>query len=370
MEIDYYELLEITRTADKDSIKKAYRKLALKYHPDRNQGDKEAESKFKLINEAYEILSDDEKRSIYDRYGRDGLKSSMQGSGFNFADIDIEGIFSDFFGFSGSRKRNKRQSSEKYSENLSIPLVISFKEAVFGTKKNVEFMYKSFCKDCKGTGSKDGEVKICPKCEGRGQVGLSRGFMTFVQTCDECRGEGSIVKDKCKTCSGLGYENKRDSIELDIPEGIDDAMSLRVAQRGNLTQSGSRGALLVKISVQDDETFIRDGSDIYLKFPVFFTQAALGAKVKIPTIRGHAFLELPVGAKDGDHFVLEKEGVKDIHSEEIGRQIVQISISFPKHINDEQKELLAKLNESFGVNEEGIHQEQQGFFDKIASWFK
>lgn len=368
VEVDYYELLEISRNADKQSIKKAYRKLALQFHPDRNQGNSEAEAKFKLINEAYEILSDDQKRAIYDRYGREGLKNSGGGFG-GFEDFDLGDIFSSFFG-GGFGSRAKRSSQEEaYSQNLSIDLQISFKEAVFGCKKNIEFEYKSACKACKGSGSKDGETTTCSKCKGKGQVGVSRGFMTFVQTCAECSGTGQVIKDKCPKCKGKGYDELSQSVELNIPEGIDNGMSLRVANSGNILKNGVRGDLFVKVFVQDDEVFVRDGQDVYIEFPVFFTQVALGERVKVPTLRSHAFLQLPLGAKDGDRFILENEGIKDVHSTKKGRQIVQIAIKFPKNLNDEQKDLLMKLNQSFGVSKDGF-EEQKGFFDRLAQWFK
>lgn len=369
VEIDYYELLEISRNADKQSIKKAYRKLALQFHPDRNQGNAEAEAKFKLINEAYEILSDDEKRAIYDRYGHEGLKNSG-GGGFGFEDFDLGDIFSSFFGGGFGGRAKKSSQEEAYSQNLGINIQISFKEAVFGCKKNVEFEYKSPCKACKGSGSKDGATTTCPKCKGKGQVGASRGYMTFVQTCSECSGTGQIIKDKCPECKGKGYDKLNQSVELTIPEGIDDGMSLRVANSGNILKNGVRGDLFVKITVQDDKFFVRDGQDVYIEFPVFFTQVALGERIKVPTLRSHAFLQLPLGAKDGDRFVLENEGIKDVHSTRKGRQIVQIAIKFPKNLNDEQKDLLMKLNQSFGVSEEDGFEEQKGFFDRLAQWFK
>lgn len=369
MEIDYYELLEISKDADKQTIKKAYRKLALEFHPDRNQGDAEAEAKFKLINEAYEILSDDEKRAVYDRYGRDGLKNG----GFGFEDFDLGDIFSSFFGggFGSSSRRSRTKSQEDaYNANFTIPFELSFKEAVFGCKKTIHFTYKSSCKSCNGSGSKTGATQTCPKCNGKGQVGASRGFMTFVQTCSECSGMGQVIKDKCSRCKGRGYEELAGNVEVQIPEGIDDGMSLRVQNNGNILKNGTRGDLFLRIAVREDEYFIRDAQDVYIEFPVFFTQVALGEKIKVPTLRSYAFLQLPLGAKDGDRFVLENEGIKDVHSDKRGRQIVQISVKFPKTLNEEQKELLNNLNQSFGVNEDGLHQEQKGFFDKLAEWFK
>ena len=367
MEIDYYELLEISRTADKDTIKKAYRKLALKFHPDRNAGNAEAEAKFKLINEAYEVLSDDEKRSVYDRYGREGLKSGGFGG---FEDFDLGDIFSSFFGGGFGTRSKRNASQDSYNANLAVMLNLSFKEAVFGCKKSLNFTYKSACKACKGSGSKDGALTTCPKCKGKGQVGAQRGFMTFVQTCSECGGSGQVIKEKCDECKGNGFEEIKESVEVQVPEGIDEGMSLRVAGKGNVLKSGTRGDLLVRIGVANDEFFVRDGADVYIEFPVFFTQVALGQKIKVPTLRSHAFLQLPLGAKNGDRFVLENEGIKDLHSEKRGRQIVQIAVKFPKKLNDEQKELLNKLNQSFGVNEDGLNEEQKGFFDKIAEWFR
>lgn len=198
MEISYYEILEITQSADKESIKKAYRKLALKYHPDRNQGDKEAEDKFKLINEAYEVLSDDEKRAIYDRYGKEALKGRVGGSA-GFGDFeDIRDIFTSFFGEGfGGRKSRQKNNEDKFNADFVVGLNLSFKEAVFGCTKEIDFTYKNSCKTCNGSGAKDGKMQICPKCQGRGQIIIKQSFLSFAQTCPDCSGSGSCASDKC-----------------------------------------------------------------------------------------------------------------------------------------------------------------------------
>ncbi|EOD4830899.1 molecular chaperone DnaJ [Campylobacter upsaliensis] len=370
MEISYYEILEITQNADKESIKKAYRKLALKYHPDRNQGDKEAEDKFKLINEAYEVLSDDEKRAIYDRYGKEALKGRAGGSA-GFGDFeDIRDIFTSFFGEGfGGRKSRQKNNEDKFNTDFVVGLNLSFKEAVFGCTKEIDFTYKNSCKTCNGSGAKDGKMQTCPKCQGRGQIVMKQSFLSFAQTCPDCSGSGSCASDKCPQCKGLGYEELKDKVELKVPEGVDSGMNLRVSEKGNITKNGIRGDLFVKIHAEEDETFIRDDEDIYIEFPVFFTQAILGQSVKVPTIRGEATLNLPKGAKDGQRFVLENEGVKNVRSSHIGRQIVQIAIKFPNSLNEEQTKLLEQLSESFGIKD-GMHHEQKGLFDKIATWFK
>lgn len=249
MEISYYEILEITQNADKETIKKAYRKMALKYHPDRNQGDKEAEDKFKLVNEAYEVLSNDEKRAIYDRYGKDALKGGGFGSsssGFGGFE-DLGDIFSSFFGEGfGSSRRRKSSNDEKIPSDFIVNLKLSFKEAVFGCKKNIDFTYKCSCKTCNGTGAKDGKLQTCPKCQGRGQVGVSQGFITFAQTCPDCQGIGEKASEKCSDCKGLGYNESKDSVELNIPEGVDTGMKLRVNAKGNILKNGTRGICMLR----------------------------------------------------------------------------------------------------------------------------
>ncbi|MDR0666733.1 MAG: molecular chaperone DnaJ [Campylobacteraceae bacterium] len=372
MDFEYYEILEITKNAGADEIKKAYRKLALKYHPDRNQGDKEAEEKFKQINEAYQVLSDTNKREIYDRYGKAGL--DRQGfshfSEQNYEDImgDLgsifESVFGSGFGFGGTKRR---KSNEKYPLDLESEITLEFKEAVFGCKKEVNFKYKSPCKECAGSGSEDKSKTECPECGGKGQVFYRQGFMTFSQACQRCKGSGQIVKNPCKACKGKGWEEIEESVMVDIPEGIDNNNRIRVAKKGNIAQDGSRGDLYIFINVKDDKTFIRDAQHIYIEAPVFFTQAILGETIAIPTLRGKKELKLPIGAHDKQQFVFKNEGVKDLHTKQTGSLIVQISIKYPKTLNDEQKNMLKKLQDSFGIENE--MQDEEGVFDKIKSWF-
>ncbi|HDZ5339151.1 TPA: molecular chaperone DnaJ [Campylobacter fetus] len=362
MEFDYYEILEVSRDADGETIKKAYRKLALKYHPDRNQGDKEAEEKFKRINEAYEILSDENKRSIYDRYGKDGLSGSGFDDGFDLGDI-----FSSFFGGDFGETRSSR-NSYKYPLDIEVNITLNFNEAVFGCEKEIKYNYKVPCETCSATGAKDGKKSTCSHCGGRGKISHRQGFMNFVQTCPYCGGTGEIIKDKCLHCSGNGYNETSDNIKINIPEGVDNGNRIRIQGKGNKSSNGG-GDLYVRINVRDDEHFVRNGDDVYIEIPVFFTQAMLGETIKIPTLRGESELKLPVGAKDKQQFVLENEGIQNTHTKLKGRLIAQIAINTPKKITDEQKELLEKLQNSFGIRS-GESSGDEGIFDKIKSWFK
>lgn len=377
MDLEYYEILEITKTADATEIKKAYRKLALQYHPDRNQGDKEAEEKFKAINEAYQVLSDEQKRATYDRYGKSGLDSQ----GFShFSDMRYEDIMGDLgsifesvfgggFGSSGGFGGNGSKQNRKYNLDLEAEVTLAFNEAIFGTKKEVTFSYKKPCDDCDGTGSKDKSKATCKECKGKGQVFYRQGFMTFSQTCPACNGKGSVVTNPCPSCNAKGFTQIEDKVTIDIPEGIDNNNRIRVAGKGNIDERGGRGDLYILVHVKEDEHFVRHNDDIYIEVPVFFTQVALGETIKIPTIRGEAELELPLGAKDKQQFIFKNEGVKNVHTHQLGSMITQISIRYPKKLTKEQKELLIQLQEEFGVETKAKDDKYESVFDKIKSWF-
>ncbi|MDR2341462.1 MAG: molecular chaperone DnaJ [Campylobacteraceae bacterium] len=373
MDFEYYEILEIDKNADNETVKKAYRKLALKYHPDRNQGDKEAEEKFKQINEAYQVLSDANKREIYDRYGKNGL--DRQGfshfSEQNYEDImgDLGSIFESVFGrdFGFSSSTRGKKGSEKYQLDIETDILLEFNEAIFGCKKEVNFTYKSPCKECNGTGSEDKKLGECPECKGKGQVFYRQGFMTFSQTCQRCRGSGQIIKNPCKKCKGKAYEELKENVIVDIPEGIDNNNRIRVAKKGNMTSNGLRGDLYIFVRVKEDDLFVRDGQNIYIEVPIFFTQAILGETITIPTIRGTKELKLTQSTQDKQQFVFKNEGIKDLRTKQLGSFIAQVSIKYPKSLNDEQKEMLKKLQESFGIKS-SVHDES--VFDKIKNWFK
>jgi len=373
-ELSYYEILEIERTATQEEIKKAYRKMALKYHPDRNQNDKEAEERFKLVNEAYQVLSDENKRAVYDRYGKAGL----EGQGFhgfegqNYEDImdDLSAIFESVFGGGFTGRRSSRGSGEKYNLDLSAQMELSFKEAIFGTKKELKYRYKKPCEPCKGTGAKNGEVTQCEYCKGQGQVYMRQGFMTFAQTCPQCNGSGQKIEKKCTKCSGTGFEEIETATTVDIPEGVDDGNRLRIPNAGNIGLNGRRGDLYITFYVEEDEHFIRHGDDIYLEVPVFFTQAVLGDTIEIPTLRGKKELKLPQGVKDKEQFIFRGEGVRNVHSGQFGNMIAQIKIVYPKSLNEKQKELLKELQESFGIESKPHESIFESTFEKIKGWFK
>lgn len=367
---DYYEILEITRTSDKESIKKAYRKMALKYHPDRNPNDKDAEEQFKRINEAYEVLSDDSKRQIYDKYGKEGLQNSgFSGfSGRDFSDIfgDLGSIFESAFG--GGFGFSSQRSKGAYNLDEIIGLELSFKEAVFGCKKEIHNSFKVACADCKGTGAKNGKLESCKDCGGKGQVYMRQGFMTFAQTCPTCKGAGQKSAEKCPKCKGSAFEMSSESFEVSIPEGIDDGNRIRISGRGNADKNGKRGDLYIAVSVAEDEVFVRDGENIYMEVPVFFTSIVLGTTLKIPSLRGGLELKIPPNTRDKEQFVFDNEGVKDVNSAYRGKFVAQIKITYPPKLNSEQKALVEKLQESFGVESEPYKNLFEECFAKIKQW--
>ncbi|MDD2789480.1 MAG: molecular chaperone DnaJ [Sulfurimonas sp.] len=370
--LSYYEILEITRDADKTTIKKAYRTMAKKYHPDKNQGDADAEHKFKLCNEAYQCLSDDEQKSIYDRYGKEGLQGGGRRSSGGFDDLGsmFEEMFNGFGG-GGSRRRKNPADMEKYPLDMNVDMHISFHEAIFGCEKEIEFSYKNSCKDCSGTGAKDGKLSTCSQCKGQGQVYMKQGFMTFSQTCPVCQGAGTAATDKCKTCRGQGYEEVHEKVTIKVPKGIDTGNRLRVSGKGNIGKRGSRGDLYVTFSVRADKHFIRDGNDVYIEIPVFFTQAVSGDSLKIPSLTGELELKLTVGTKDKQRFTFRNEGIDDVHGHGKGDLIAQVNITYPKKLSDKQKELLTKLQESFGIEESKPHESVlDSAIEKMKGWFK
>ena len=368
-ELDYYEILQISRDCTGAEIKKSYRKLALKYHPDKNQGDKEAEEKFKLINEAYGVLSDEKKRAIYDRYGKEGLE--RRGASFHAESMDdIMDIFNSMFGggFGGFGQRQRREPGIKYPMDLESELELSFNEAVFGTKKEINLSYKSSCEACGGTGAKNGAMQTCSTCGGQGQIVMRQGFMTFAQECPQCHGSGKIIKENCPVCRGKSYVEKHESLSVDIPAGVDTGNRLRIPGKGNESRSERRGDLYIHFFVEDDEHFVRDGNNIYIEVPVFFTQCILGETISIPSLSGELKLSLKPGTRDREQFVFRQKGIKDVHGGRTGDLIAQIKMILPKRLSSEQKEMLEKLQNSFEVESHPHKGTFDGAFEKIKKW--
>lgn len=369
IKVDYYELLEIERGCTDSEIKKAYRKLALKFHPDRNQGDKDAEEKFKSLNEAYQVLSDTQKRSTYDRYGHEGLERQGH-SGFGNMDMgDLSSMFESMFG-GGFGGGSRQRSNSKYPLDSESEITLEFFEAAFGCEKEIKYSFKAPCDDCSGSGSKDGKTTTCPDCGGQGEVHYRQGFMTFAQPCQKCQGSGKVIKDRCRSCSGKGYQTKQESTTVKIPAGIDHGNRIRVSGRGNKIKERGQGDLYLLILVKDDKHFTRDGSDIYIEVPIFFTKAILGGTINVPTIRGEKEIEIPQSVEDKKQFILRDEGIDDVHGRGRGRQIIQVKIVYPKRLTSEQKEMIATLDESF-KEENTMHESRlEELVARVKKWFK
>lgn len=356
---DYYEVLGVSKSASESELKAAYRKLALKFHPDRNPDDKSAEENFKEAAEAYEVLRDPQKRQLYDHYGHQGL----EGSGFSgfggFEDIfsSFGDIFEDFFGFStrrGGRSRSQRGADLRYD------LSISFMEAAFGVETAIDLEKHETCHDCEGRGVEPGtHAETCPQCRGAGQVGRSQGFFTIRTTCPQCRGAGQVIPHPCKTCRGSGQVLAKKTVSVKIPAGVDDNSRLRLTSEGQAgSMGGPSGDLYVFIHVKPHEFFKRDEIDIICQIPISFIQATLGDKIVVPTLNGEKSLEIPKGTQFGDVFRFRGEGIPSLRNGHRGDQIIQVTIKTPTHLNKKQETLLkefAKLEDAkFGKRIKGI----------------
>ena len=360
MEIDYYEVLGISGTASSDEIKKVYRKLAMKFHPDRNPGDKEAEEKFKQATEAYEVLSDSKKRQIYDTYGFEGLKSrGYQGPDFEDVFSSFGDIFGDIFGFGRGETQRSKQGPIRGSD-LRYDLSITFMEAVHGISKDIEIERPDTCWTCEGTGLRPGyKAETCSACHGRGQVVRAQGFFRMSTTCPECRGEGEIIKDPCADCNGVGLVKSKKKVALKIPAGVDTGAKMRLHGTGEGGRKGGpAGDLYVIIHVAPHEFFLREGDLIYCQYPLNFDQAALGCSLEVPTIHGEKNIKIPKGTQTGQRFTLKNEGVQHLRGNVRGDMIVEVTVVTPKKLTKKQKELLREFGElerqKVKGNEEGL----------------
>jgi len=352
---DYYEILGISREASSEEIKKAYRKLALKFHPDRNPGNKEAEERFKEAAEAYSILIDSEKRSIYDRFGDEGLRGEGF-TGFTGFDSsifrDFEDILGDFFGFTfgdffGTRSRKRRHYPQR-GRDLGLELEITLEEAAFGTEKEIKLSRSDFCTPCHGSGMSPGTKKSsCHHCQGTGQVRYSQGFFTLSRTCTNCGGSGEIITSPCKECHGSGKKKVKRILKVNIPAGIDDGSKLRIAGEGDAGDAGaSRGDLYILVHVKKHEFFEREDGNLYCQISISFPQAALGGKVEIPTLERNEILKIPSGTQSGEIFRLKGKGVKSLHNNGKGDLFVKVNVETPRNLTKDQKELLRKFGHS------------------------
>ena len=373
---DLYEVLGLQKGASDDEIKKAYRKLAKKYHPDLNPGDKEAEKKMKEVNGAYEVLSDAEKKARYDQYGFAGIDPNYAGGagggGFGgFQDFDLGDIFGSMFG-GGFGGQQTRQNGPRKGENLRITLQLTFEEAVFGCEKSVSVTRNESCKDCGGTGAKKGtSPETCPVCRGSGQVQSTQrtpfGVFSSSSPCQNCKGTGKIIKEPCPSCKGEGRVRKTRTIRVKIPAGIDDGQTISLRGEGNGgTQGGPAGDLYVTVYVKEHKMFKRDGQDIILEMPISFVQAALGATLTVPTVDGKVQYDLPEGTQTGTVFRLRGSGVPSANGRGRGDQYVKVNVEIPRNLNHEQKELLRKFDEATG---DSCYSERGGFFKKMKDLF-
>lgn len=380
---DYYEVLGVDRGADEATIKKAYRKLAKKYHPDMNPGDKEAEKKFKEASEAYAVLSDAEKRRKYDQFGHaafDGGAGGAGGGGFDFSGMDMGDIFGDIFGdFFGGGSRRQANNGPMKGANLRTSVRITFEEAVFGCEKEIELVLKDECKTCHGTGAKPGtSPETCPKCGGKGKVVFSQqslfGMVQNVQTCPDCRGTGKIIKEKCPDCRGTGYISGRKTIKVSIPAGIDNGQSVRIRDKGEPgINGGPRGDLLVEVIVSRHPIFERQDMNLYSTSPITFAQAALGGEARIHTIDGDVIYEVKPGTQTGTRIRLKGKGVPSLRNKNVrGDQYVTLVVQVPTNLSQEAKEALRAFDAATGdslkrhgaTEEKAPKHKRKGFFNK------
>lgn len=368
---DYYEVLGLQKGASDDEIKRAYRKLAMKYHPDKNQGNKEAEDKFKDINEAYQVLSDPEKKSRYDQFGTADFDGGFGSGGYGgFDGFDMGGfgdIFESFFGGGGSSSR--RRNGPAKGADIEYTLNLTFEESVFGVEKEITITRSENCEECSGTGAKPGTApKTCPTCNGAGQVRVQRqtplGSFVSTTTCDRCGGKGTIVEAPCTSCSGRGKLRKSRKITVNIPAGVDtgNVMPLR-GQGEHGSNGGPAGDLYVRINVTQSKQFDRRGNDVYIDTHISMGKAALGVEITVPTIDGDVKYSIPAGTQSGTLFRLKGKGVQRVNSTGRGDQYVKVIVDIPKNLNDKQVETLKAFMEACGESAEGETAHKKGLKD-------
>lgn len=368
---DYYEVLGVGKSASDADIKKAYRKLAKQYHPDVNQGDKQAEAKFKEANEAYEVLSNPQKRAQYDQFGHAGMDPNGFGGfgGGGFGDFDFGDIFESFFGgsgFGGRSGRNKRGPQK--GADLKYSMEIAFEEASFGLEKEITINRMENCSTCGGTGSKPGsEPSTCKHCNGTGQVQYKQstpfGHFVNVKTCEVCGGEGRIITNPCSTCNGKGKIRKNIKIKVNIPAGIDDGQTISLRGEGEAgVRGGPAGDLYITIRIKTHPLFQRQGSDVICEIPITFVQAALGAELEVPTLDGKVKYTVPEGTQTGTVFRLKSKGIPFLRGNGRGDQYVRVNIEVPKKLNEKQKSILKEFADMSG---DECHEERKSFFNKM-----
>ena len=375
---DYYEVLGVEKGASADQIKKAYRKAAMKYHPDRNPGDKEAEERFKEVNEAHEVLSDEEKRARYDQYGFAGVDPNFNpnayggfGGGFGgFGDFgDLGDIFGSFFG-GGSRRANP--NAPRRGENVGVRLDLTFEEAAFGCEKEVNVARIENCAACHGSGSADGVVDTCATCRGAGQVKTVQNFMGMqmqsTAVCPQCNGAGKVIKTPCTTCRGKGKVRRSQKIRVKVPAGVDMGQSVRVRGEGCVGfNGGPNGDVLAEIYIKRHPIFQRNGMDVYCEVPISFTQAALGGQIQVPTLDGKIAFDIPEGTQTGKEFTMADRGIPDVgNPRRRGRHRFTVVVETPTKLTKEQRELLQKLDETL---DQKSTPKRKKFFDTLKDFF-
>ena len=365
---DYYQVLGVDKNASPDEIKRAYRRMAIKYHPDKNPGNKEAEAKFKKCAEAYEVLSDPEKRKQYDQYGHEGLR----GTGMHdFSRMNVEDIFSmfgfdDFFGsiFGGAGGGGGRRAGPLRGYDLETSVELTLDEVAHGTEKTIEFTRQDRCPECGGSGAAPGSQPTrCPLCGGSGQVAKGGGFFQMVSTCPQCQGTGQVVKNPCPNCGGSGRVPKKRTVTIRIPAGVHEGQGIRVAGEGEPGRDGGpNGDLYCYVRIQPHEFLERDGNDLVAVVPISFTQAALGATIDVPTLDGTRQLKIPPGTQYGSLFRIRGQGLPDVRTGRTGDELIQVTIETPTNLNARQEELLREFAQT---ENKSVSPKSKSFFERL-----
>jgi len=369
---DYYEVLGVSKSASKDEIKKAYRKLSKQYHPDINKAD-DAADKFKEIKEAYEVLSDDQKKAHYDQFGHTDPNQGFGGGGGFDGGFGFEDIFETFFGGQGGGRRRRDPNAPRQGADLQYTMTLSFEEAAFGKETTIEIPVEETCDTCTGTGAKPGtKVETCSQCRGTGQESVEQntpfGRIVNRRTCSKCNGSGKSIPNKCTTCHGAGRVKKRNTIKVNIPAGVDEGQQLRVAGKGEAgVNGGPAGDLYVVFHVRRHEFFERDGDDVYCEMPITFAQAALGDEVEVPTLHGKVKLKVPAGTQTGTNFRLKGKGIANVRGYGQGDQHIKIRVITPTKLSEKQKQLIREFAETSG---QAPDEQEDSFFSKVKRVLK